>query len=82
MYLAGFCLILTEQTGLDSKYTLYEKNGGQGGRELSELNIIHDHGNLNFFFLPFGGQTCLYLGSIENWGLGHHWDSAFHLKRK
>lgn len=34
------------------------------------------------FFLPFGGQTCLYLGSIENWGLGHHWDSAFHLKRK
>jgi len=32
LYLAGFCLILTEQTGLDSKYTLYEKKmGGQGG---------------------------------------------------
>jgi len=31
LYLAGFCLILTEQTGLDSKYTLYEKNGGPRG---------------------------------------------------
>jgi len=63
LYLAGFCLILTEQTGLDSKYTLYEKKWGpREGRELSELNIIHDHGNLNFFLFLLEGKL------VYTWG--------------
>ena len=81
MYLAGFCLILTEQTGLDSKYTLYEKNGGQGGRELSELNIIHDHGNLNFFS-SFWRANLFILGVNRKLGSWAPLGFSFSFKKK
>lgn len=76
-----FALFSQNRQGLTVSILCMKKIGGQGGRELSELNIIHDHGNLNFFS-SFWRANLFILGVNRKLGSWAPLGFSFSFKKK